>query len=267
MIDHNKIKAAIDGYFENTPTAKIIENLDCHAIDRKKDLDRENIDRTSKSNKGLIFEKLVRFEEVSPANRDAAFITLIESLATPLSLPLSLRYIITPPTIEYPKLKNVSYILEAINKFGLNRTESKCIDEILDLSDADLCSANFFRANLNGFILSGANLVNADLSDAHIINADLSGANLNGANLINADLSDAYLINANLSDTYLISANLSNANLNNVNLRRADLRGANLNGTNLEGADVRNTRFEASLGVSDFMKQDLIKRGAIFLKL
>jgi hypothetical protein len=47
MIDHNKIEDAIDRYFENTPSAKIIENLDRHAIDRKKylDLDRENLDQ------------------------------------------------------------------------------------------------------------------------------------------------------------------------------------------------------------------------------
>jgi hypothetical protein len=45
MIDHNKIEDAIDSYFKDTPTAKIIENLDRHAIDRKKDLERENLDR------------------------------------------------------------------------------------------------------------------------------------------------------------------------------------------------------------------------------
>jgi hypothetical protein len=45
MIDRNKIEDAIDSYFKNTLTAKIIENLDRHAIDRKKDLERENFDR------------------------------------------------------------------------------------------------------------------------------------------------------------------------------------------------------------------------------
>ena len=44
MIDHNKIEDAIDSYFKNTPTTKIIENLDRHSADREKDLDRENID-------------------------------------------------------------------------------------------------------------------------------------------------------------------------------------------------------------------------------
>ncbi len=89
MIDHNKIKDAIDNYFNNTPTAKIIENLDRHAIDRQKDLDRQNINHPPINNKRSISDKLVRFEEVSPANQDAAFIAIsIESLALPLGLPI-----------------------------------------------------------------------------------------------------------------------------------------------------------------------------------
>ncbi len=43
MIDHKKIEDAIDSYFKNTPTAKIIENLDRHSADLEKDLNRENI--------------------------------------------------------------------------------------------------------------------------------------------------------------------------------------------------------------------------------
>ena len=39
MIDHKKIEDAIDSYFKNTPTAKIIENLDRLSADREKDLD------------------------------------------------------------------------------------------------------------------------------------------------------------------------------------------------------------------------------------
>jgi uncharacterized protein YjbI with pentapeptide repeats len=89
MIDHNKIKAAIDNYFTNTPTVKIIENLDRHAIDRKKYLNRENIDHPPINNKGSISDKLVRFEEVTPANTGAAFLDAsLESLVTPLGLPL-----------------------------------------------------------------------------------------------------------------------------------------------------------------------------------
>jgi hypothetical protein len=79
----------IDNYFTNTSTAKIIKNLDRHAIDRKEDLDRENINYTPINNKVSIIGNLVRFEEVSPANQDAAFLAVsIESLVAPLGLPI-----------------------------------------------------------------------------------------------------------------------------------------------------------------------------------
>jgi Pentapeptide repeats (8 copies) len=89
MIDHKKIEEAIDSYFKNTPTAKIIENLDRLSADREKDLDREKINHKATNNKNSIIGNLVRFEEVSPANQDAAFLTVsIESLVAPLGLPL-----------------------------------------------------------------------------------------------------------------------------------------------------------------------------------
>jgi Tetratricopeptide repeat len=89
MIDHKKIEEAIDSYFKNTPTAKIIENLDRHSADRDKDLERENINHQATNNKDSIVGNLVRFEEVSPANKDAAFLAVsIEQLVAHLGLPL-----------------------------------------------------------------------------------------------------------------------------------------------------------------------------------
>ncbi len=93
MIDHKKIEDAIDSYFKNTPTAKILENLDRHSADRDKDLERENINHKATNNKNSIIDNLVRFEEVSPANQDAAFLTVsIEQLVSHLGLPLYQGY-------------------------------------------------------------------------------------------------------------------------------------------------------------------------------
>jgi uncharacterized protein YjbI with pentapeptide repeats len=89
MIDHSKIKDSIENYFNNIPTAKIIENLDLHSADRKEDLERENINHPPVNKKDSTIGKLVRFEEVSPANTDAAFLDAsIESLVVPLGLPI-----------------------------------------------------------------------------------------------------------------------------------------------------------------------------------
>jgi uncharacterized protein YjbI with pentapeptide repeats len=152
-----------------------------------------------------------------------------------------------------------------------------------NLSGADLTRANFNRTYLTRTYLSGANL-----SGAYLIGADLSGANLSGANLIDANLSGAYLSvaylrvgfnrtdlsGANLSGANLSGANLSRANLSRANLSGADLSGADLSGADLSGADlidanlsktkVEKARFSSNLGISESMKQDLIKQGAIF---
>jgi uncharacterized protein YjbI with pentapeptide repeats len=148
-----------------------------------------------------------------------------------------------------------------------------------NLSGANLSGANLSGANLSGANLSGANLIRADLIRADLIRADLSGANLIRADLIRADLSDADLIradlrSADLRSADLRSANLRSANLSGANLIRADLIRADLSDADLSGADlsranlsktkVEKARFRSNLGISESMKQDLIKQGAIF---
>jgi uncharacterized protein YjbI with pentapeptide repeats len=143
-----------------------------------------------------------------------------------------------------------------------------------DLSGADLRGADLIGADLIGAYLSGANLRSADLRSADLIGAYLIGANLRSANLSGADLSGAYLSGAklsganlsgaNLSGAYLSGAYLIGANLSGANLRGADLRGADLRGAYLSKTKVEKARFSSNLGISESMKQDLIKQGAIF---
>jgi len=158
-----------------------------------------------------------------------------------------------------------------------------------DLSDADLSGADLSGAYLSGADLSGAYLIDAklidaklidaklivaNLSDANLSRADLSGANLSGANLSRANLSHANLSGANLSDADLSDADLRSANLSRANLSGADLIDANLSRAGLIGADliganlsktkVEKARFSSNSGISESMKQDLIKQGAIF---
>jgi len=138
-----------------------------------------------------------------------------------------------------------------------------------DLIRADLSGAKLFHAYLRGANLIRANLSGADLIDADLIDADLSGADLSGANLSRAFLSGANLIGANLSGADLSGANLRGADLRSADLNGADLSGAFLSGANLRGADLSKTtvekaRFSSNSGISESMKQDLIKQGAIF---
>ncbi len=124
---------------------------------------------------------------------------------------------------------------------------------VANLSGANLSESNLSRAKLNVAKLSGANLTKAILNEA-ILNvanltlADLTGAELNQASLVRAelaraDLSNANLSRANLSGADLKDAKLRNANLTSANLSRADLKwttftGANLADANLHGTDL-----------------------------
>jgi hypothetical protein len=74
-----------------------------------------------------------------------------------------------------------------------------------------LSEAQMQSANLQGAVLAGANLQGADLDKA----------NLQGANLYKANLQGADLTGANLQKAYLINANLQGANLYKVNLQKA----------------------------------------------
>ncbi|MEG3931331.1 pentapeptide repeat-containing protein [Microcoleus sp. T3_B1] len=149
----------------------------------------------------------------------------------------------------------------------------------VDLSDADLSRANLNFAKLSGADLSGADLRSATLRGADLSGTDLSGADLSGADLSDADLSGADLRVADLSGADLSGANLSGADLRSPDLSGANLSGANLSGANLSGADlidadlsdanlsktkVEKARFSSNSGISESMKQDLIKQGAIF---
>lgn len=58
---------------------------------------------------------------------------------------------------------------------------------------------NLSGANLASADLSGANLIGADLTNANLAGADLTGANLTSADLTNADLTGANLEGANLT--------------------------------------------------------------------
>jgi uncharacterized protein YjbI with pentapeptide repeats/DNA-binding Xre family transcriptional regulator len=146
----------------------------------------------------------------------------------------------------------------------------------VDLSSVDLSSADLSGVDLSSADLSGVDLSSADLSGANLRGANLRGANLRGANLSDTNLRLTNLRNFNLSDTNLRGADLSDANLSDANLRGADLSNANLSGANLRGADLSDTnlsdanveraRFSSGIafGITEQLKQELIKRGAIF---
>jgi hypothetical protein len=137
------------------------------------------------------------------------------------------------------------------------------LEQILDLSDADLNGARLDGANLSKAYLDGANLIGANLSNAHLsgailIRADLVAANLSNAHLSGANAHEADLDTANLNYADLSAANLSGANLSEAKLSGANLSGANLSGANLSGAKLSGANLSgAKLSQANISAADL----------
>ena len=78
------------------------------------------------------------------------------------------------------------------------------------------------------------------------------------------DLTLAELEETALSGADLSGADLSGADLEETNLSDADLSGAFLSDVNFNRAIVKYARFGGKTEISESMKDNLIKRGAIF---
>jgi uncharacterized protein YjbI with pentapeptide repeats len=127
----------------------------------------------------------------------------------------------------------------------------------------DILNIDRSERNLNGYDLRAAYLKRASLEKAELVGTDLTGAILEKSDLRQANFEKAILWAANLSGADLRQANLSGADLRQANLSGADLRQANLSQTNLTDANVEKTTFWQNEGLSDSLKQELTKRGAI----
>src|ERR687885_556926 len=93
----------------------------------------------------------------------------------------------------------------------------------------------------------------------------LSRATKLGGRLLYRSLFGAFLTSANLECVNLQGAFLTSANLSGANLSGANLSGVNLRDADLSDAKVQKTQFKNNLGISEQMKLDLKRRGAVFL--
>ena len=109
-----------------------------------------------------------------------------------------------------------------------------------DLSSKDLSSSIDLSSIpwLSQANLSGAWPLPTNLSHAKISKANMEKANLSRVNLSRANLSESRLPNANLSNSNLSKANLENADLSSTDLSKADLSNAKLSNANLENSNL-----------------------------
>jgi uncharacterized protein YjbI with pentapeptide repeats len=110
----------------------------------------------------------------------------------------------TPPTLGLEAQRPPTDIQAALTVIGRRSAQF----DLIDLSNANMASADLSYANL-----SGANLAYANLSYAYLSPANLSRASLLFANLSSADLSDAALFEANLSHADLTHARIGQKQL------------------------------------------------------
>ncbi len=137
-------------------------------------------------------------------------------------------------------------LLQFLYESGLINKDKK----IVDLSYADLSSANLVAFNLSGADLSEVNLREANLSYAILSGTDLHLATLTGANLFKANLNGADLEKAFLDG----GADLSFADLSGANLRGAILKGTNLLGTKVTSEQLDEATFFEGVTMPDESK-------------
>jgi Pentapeptide repeats (8 copies) len=133
-------------------------------------------------------------------------------------------------------------VLQFLYESGLIEKDNR----IVDLSYADLSSANLYAFDLRGADLSKVNLREADL-----FLANLSGTNLNSTTLTAANLFEADLNGANLGEAFLNGVDLSHANLSGANLRGTILKGTNLQGTKVTSKQLEEATFFENVTMPD----------------
>jgi hypothetical protein len=130
--------------------------------------------------------------------------------------------------------EQLKILKQGVDVWNRWRKENPTVD--VDLTDADLYSADLCKANLKAADLTGAKLGKADLRQVN-----LGGANVKRANLIEANFDKASLSSADLGHADLSKANLSGAELYRSNLYKANLTGSWLFFTHLSGANLKET--------------------------
>ncbi len=101
---------------------------------------------------------------------------------------------------------------------------------------ADLRSANFLRATLNGVDFSGARLEEANFNRAEVKAAIFTAADLNEADMRDADAQGARFDGADVSEMDFSESDLTGASFQGANIEGARFSEADLTGSNFSGA-------------------------------
>lgn len=112
---------------------------------------------------------------------------------------------------------------------------------------------NWKRCLFNGDSLNGLDLQNARLRDASFFRADLTDSNLNGSDAFRAKFVNAVMTSVQFESAKLSEADFTKADLRNASFVGSDMRRAKLNRANLREADLTNARLQGA----DLTRADL----------
>lgn len=120
-------------------------------------------------------------------------------------------------------------------------------------ADPPAPGVNWQRCNFDGISLGDSDLTGARLRDASFFRADLSGSDIAGADAQRVKFVNATLVGIKLDDAQLYEADLTKADLTNASMVGVDLRRARLYRAVLRGADLTGARLtDADLTRADF---------------
>lgn len=200
-------------YFDNSITS---QKLAAEFLER----DDVNITKIN-AERGKLKEK-VKFESIDPSNKNFSGIDF-RSL-------IMLNSKTFNSTLEDSHLENFQFSGNLSNT-NMNNSYFTSVDlnKKVNLTKANLATANLY----------GTNLTDADLSYAVLINTNLTFTDLKEAILIGADLTNASLKDADLTSTILLDTNLTNADLNHAKFNGTFFNCASLNTTNISDLAIQ----------------------------
>lgn len=135
-----------------------------------------------------------------------------------------------------------------------------------DWSELKAPAQLFYRHDLRGLVLAGAELSQSNFIECQMAGCDLRAARLDGASFVGCDMNGVSLAGAQLvgtvfdKSTRLRAADLRQSRLSRANLGEVDLVGARLDAAHLDGANLTRARMNGCVLQGASAKGALMRR-------
>jgi len=142
-----------------------------------------------------------------------------------------------------------------------------CIENKINLSDAELQGANLSNIDLSRAYLYRANMQGANLSNTNLTGSDISFANFKGAYLYSTNLREVYASCTDFREAHLIDVDMTNGDFTEANFTRAEVLNVEMKGSTITNADFRHAVMHNSSFSGAYIKEVRIKKAMFFTGL